>query len=193
MFMHKLLELPFLYNAMRRSHDGPIVSVIKKEMSLGEGDRILDFGCGPATNTGVFRNSFYVGVDRNYGYVKYAKEKFPRKNLIVADISRSFSLKVRFDWILGNCVFHNLSDKDALHVLQEIKSLLKNNGKLLIIDLLEPGHNNYLGKLMVSLDRGRYPRSLSHYENLFAQGFGIIRKYVIKIWCWDFCIFLMSL
>lgn len=193
MFIHRLLDYPWIYNTFRGSHHGKIEDVIKKEILISDGDWILDFGCGPATNSSILRNSFYVGVDKNAGYIKYAKAKFPREKFILADICRSFGLNAKFNWILGNCVFHGLSDEEAASALQGIKPLLKNNGRLLIVDLLNPGNDNYLGKFMVSLDRGRYPRSQIQYKDLFIQEFDIIKEYAIKIYCWDFCIFLMSL
>lgn len=189
-----LLDRPLIYNFLRKRHHGKLVDVIKKEIliEIKEGDLVLDFGCGPATNAELFGNFFYVGIDKNSRYITYARNKYPQKFFLIANICQSFGINARFDWILGNCVFHNLSDKEVIYALQELKSLLKNNGKILIIDLLKPTRDNYLGRFMVSLDRGRYTRGLIHYEKLFLQDFKIIKKYVLKIWCWDFCIFLMN-
>lgn len=168
------------------------MDVIKKEMLIKEGDWILDFGCGPGVNVKLFKNSFYVGIDKNVRYITYAKTKFPQRNFVIADICQSFGISAKFDWILGNCIFHNLSDEKMIYALDKLKLLLKRNGKILIIDLLIPAQSNYLGRFMVSLDRGRYPRSVTHYEALLLQKFSIIKKHFLKIWCWNFCVFLMD-
>jgi len=191
-FISYLLDCPSIYNFLIRCHHGKIVGVIKKEMLIKEGDWILDFGCGPGVNVRLFKNSFYAGVDKNIRYITYAKTKFPKRNFVVADICQSFGIDAKFDWILGNCIFHNLSDEKMIYALNGLKLLLKKSGKILIIDLLMPKQNNYLGRFMVSLDRGKYPRSATHYEGLFLQKFSITKKCILKIWWWDFCVFLMD-
>jgi SAM-dependent methyltransferase len=85
-----------------------IVDLLKKHGAAG--GRVLDLGCGTATQSLFFERLgySYTGVDRSPEMIQIAKEKFPDResNFLVSEISR-LNLNHKFEVIVS--LFHVLS------------------------------------------------------------------------------------
>lgn len=192
MVIDYLLSYPAVYYFWRQTHNKKLMDVIRRETKFKKGDNVLDAACGVGADSRLFEGASYVGIDSNAGYISYAKAKYPDKDFIVDDISKIIPLDERFDWILADSFFHNVSDSVVIGVLRQFQSYLKEMGSVLVIDLLLPEKSNYLGRFMVSLDRGKSVRTFRRYEELFSSIFFISKKFTLKVWCWDFCVFVLS-
>lgn len=95
----------------------------------GDGQAILDLGCGTGTLTAQLRDlgGRVLGVDSSEHMIAKAKEQFPQLEFQVCD---ALALPFRQEWdvVFSNAVFHWISDHHTL--LQNIHQALKPGGTL---------------------------------------------------------------
>jgi len=110
------------------------LDIIKQSFKDLDNERILDYGC----NTGYFLNSIQktypekhlslCGADINPHALNYARKKY--KNCTFFEITNDFFSKEQFDIIILSHVLEHVADTNSL--IEGLKRLLKNNGKLII-------------------------------------------------------------
>lgn len=128
--------------------------------------RVLDVGCGPGTNAGLFVGKDYLGVDLDPGYVARARARFgPRFRvgdaaaLDVADFGA-------VDCLFVNSLTHHLDDTAAERLLCRT-DLVTGDGRLHLIDLHLPERG--VSRRLALADRGEHPRPLDRLRDLVAR------------------------
>jgi SAM-dependent methyltransferase len=159
--LYKLWQAPF---AERK------LAPMLRQLGPTAGLRVLDVGCGPGTNAHHFLDSDYLGVDINAAYIRDAQRRFgPRFR--VADVTTMRGEPGGgFDCILLNSLLHHLPDSAVEQLLPHLASLLTDVGAVHILDLVLPRYAS-LARLLARLDRGRFPRPLARWEELFVRHF----------------------
>lgn len=156
---------------------------IEEYVMPSAGDKILDFGCGPAVILGFLPQDIeYTGIDFNEKYIKSAQEKYgSRGTFIVADVSEEKNNPFigQFDIVLAHGLIHHLSDKDAAFLVKNAYECLKENGRLITLDNVYDEKLNPVNKIALKLDRGEYIRNKSNYLNLFSN-FSEVQCNVVK-------------
>jgi len=114
------------------------------------GNRVLDLGCGTGTlaQMCIERGALVTGVDSNSGMLAVAKRNSPSAtylNISLSNLDDHFEDE-SFDIILSALVFSELTRAERLHVLKQIKRILKKGGKVLIGDEIIP--ENFLAKCL---------------------------------------------
>ena len=144
--------------------------------------RVLDVGCGPGTNTSLFAEADYVGVDINPGYISYAQKKHGRE-FVAADVtSYEVGAGQSFDFILVNSLFHHINDTDCHKILARLRACLMPYGYIHILELLSPGDHS-IAQRLADWDRGKYVRSLVAWRRLFEEHLDIVvlEPYSLKL------------
>lgn len=196
--INKLLERIFLnpavYNLYQRIARGNIAEhIIEREINQRDNSYVLDLACGAGVYSYFFNPQKYVGVDTNPRYIYFAQVRNPGRNFMIMDVRHLGFKAYSIDNIIAFGLLHHLCDGDILHMLQEAKSVLNNNGKVLMLDLLNPSSFfNIIGKILVALDRGRYVRNIDNYQGILSKHFKILKTYIIKRWPYEFCIFVLK-
>jgi ubiquinone/menaquinone biosynthesis C-methylase UbiE len=102
---------------------------------------VLDIGCGTGAHLKIYQQEkcHVYGIDLSDSMLKVARSKLGED----ADLRRCDATKTpfkenKFDLILISTVLHELSHQIRLDVLTEVKRILKNDGRLLLIDF-HPG------------------------------------------------------
>ena len=112
------------------------------------GDQVLDLGCGTGTlaQMCIERGAIVTGVDANSGMLAVARRNSPSANYLNISLSNlDEHLKDEsFDIILSTLAFSELTRAERIHVLKQIKRILKNEGKVLIGDEIIP--ENFFAK-----------------------------------------------
>ncbi len=92
---------------------------------------ILDVGCGPATTYDFAKPKSYTGIERDKGWIKKLKNKFPLANFYARDIEKDkFNINRKFDTIILLAVIEHIKNPEFL--FKEIRNSLKKNGRLVM-------------------------------------------------------------
>lgn len=162
--LYRLWQLPFVRAKLR-----PLL----EHTDLRAADRVLDVGCGPGTNSQLFRHSNYLGLDLNEKYIEAARRRYPGQ-YEVADV-RDYEPtdESTFDLILINSFLHHIDDENSSGILSRMHSLLSNNGHIHVMELVLPPARS-IGRWLAHRDRGDFPRSLAHWQQLFLDHFTLV-------------------
>lgn len=169
---YRILEYSTIYRIWQRPFARMKLRPVLEENDLSRVKRVLDAGCGPGINTRCFDRSTYIGVDINKRYVASARMRHSR-SFVVADVTRSPFREGEFDFILLNSLLHHLRDDEVNHLLGHLAELLAEDGYIHVLDLVLPERPSPARRL-ARWDRGRYPRSLSRWRQLFSDHFEIV-------------------
>ena len=106
------------------------------------GNKVLDLGCGTGTlgQMCIEKGAQVTGVDANSGMLEVAKRNSPSANYLnisLSNLDEHFSDE-SFDIILSTLAFSELTHAERVHVLKQIKRILKKEGKVLIGDEIIP-------------------------------------------------------
>jgi putative AdoMet-dependent methyltransferase len=117
-----------------------ILNMIFNEIMQKEKSKVLDIGFG----TGVLTHKLYEnghqvdGIDFSSEMIAIAITKMPRANLIEWDISNGLPdeiLSMKYDAIVSTYALHHLTDEAKIKFIQNLLSLLKDDGKIFIGDI----------------------------------------------------------
>jgi SAM-dependent methyltransferase len=132
--------------------------------------RVLDVGCGPGTNAGLFLDVDYLGVDLSPEYIAYASRKYGNRFAVVDVRSDEIPGDPTFDFVLVNSLFHHLDDDNVRSTLAALAPRLTGDGHIHIVDLEIP-ESPRIPRRLAQWDRGKYPRSLPEWKRLFGETF----------------------
>ena len=167
----RALEHPLVYAAWQRPFVQRKFAPVERYLQDHSVHRVLDVGCGPGTNAPRFAAAEYVGVDINEQYLERARARhsgrFVQADLATADLS-SFGT---FDTVLVNSFLHHLPDEAVDGLLKQLAQLLQPDGRIHILELVMPEQRLSMTRLMAMLDRGRFARPLSAWDNLCSHHF----------------------
>ena len=163
----RLLEHPAVYSTWQAPFAAEKFAPVERRLRGREIRRVLDVGCGTGTNAARFDGIDYVGIDINDRYLQIARARF-RGRFMTADLTTAdFSSLGTFDTILVNSFLHHVPDADVERILAQLARLLSRQGSVHILELVLPERKT-LAWLMARLDRGKFPRPLGRWRELFA-------------------------
>ena len=142
---------------------------------LWRGKSVLDIGCGPGINVGLFESaSRYVGIDVNEDYVRRAAQK------VAGDVSCTFihhdaleSLPINYqpDVLFCSSVLHHFSDEQVDIFFSRLRELTQREVPFLLVDLLLPDELG-IPRFLAKADRGDFARRESHWLDLLGRHLG---------------------
>lgn len=164
----RILEHPFVYRAWQAPFVEQKFAPVERNLQLATVRRVLDVGCGPGTNAARFAGLDYVGIDVNEEYLALARSRYPGR-FVQADLgSADLSGLGEFDAILVNSFLHHLPDDSVERILRQCAKLLSPTGRVHILELVLPDPPS-LATIMARLDRGRYARTVDHWNAILQQ------------------------
>src|SRR3954469_14334884 len=154
-FFTYLLEQTFVYSLWQAPFAAEKLAPILAHNDLARVRRVLDVGCGPGTNTHLFKHADYLGIDLNSDYLQSARRKHNR-SFVAADVTTYDDTAAgKFDFILVNSFLHHVNDTDADKILSRLATWLTPDGHIHIIEVVSPGDRS-LAQLLANWDRGAY-------------------------------------
>jgi SAM-dependent methyltransferase len=176
----RLFEVPWVYRAWQAPFQEQKLAPILRHNDMSAVRRVLDVGCGPGTNAPHFEGMDYLGLDINPGYIAQANERYGTRPQVpderhgmrfeVADVTRYQVRDEPFDFILVNSFFHHVGDDDSDRILAHLATLLTDDGRLHVLDLVLPP-NASPSRLLARMDRGDFPRPLPAWRELLGRHF----------------------
>ena len=98
---------------------------------------ILDIGCGTGAHLRLYQkeNCNIYGIDSSSAMLRVAKEKLGNRAILkLCNATNTGYSDNMFDLILCSTVLHEMPEQIRIEVLNEAKRILKNDGKILLID-----------------------------------------------------------
>jgi SAM-dependent methyltransferase len=172
----KVLEYPPIYNLFQKAvgADKPRRAFIAKHIAPLGRARVLEVGCGPATNCAWMpREIEYVGCDQDEKYIAYARQQYgDRAEFYAAPVGQLQELGLKpFKAVIALALLHHLSDAQVLALCDEVLPLLEPGGTLMTGDPCFVVGMKRLERFITSRDRGRYVRYPEQYRDLLARRF----------------------
>ncbi len=162
-----LLAHPWCYGIVSSLVDRYKLRAIGRLRQDFSGLRVLDLGCGIGNAARLFKGSDYTGIDINRSYISIASRSYPDLNFIAGDATR-VQWGGGFDLILINSFLHHLDNGPALEILKQSSAALRPDGRIIVQEPLRPRNSERFGRLMASLDRGKYFRTREEWDKLFG-------------------------
>jgi ubiquinone/menaquinone biosynthesis C-methylase UbiE len=141
------------------------------------GDEILDFGCGTSSLLSYLKDVkdlTYVGIDPNSHYIKKSLINFSffkNAQFYVGSIEVMDSINKKFDIIVLSAVLHHVSTEHWSSILEKLYSKLKPGGRIVLLDNVFHSNQNFISKLLISLDRGKSVVNISRYLKLVSGNY----------------------
>lgn len=166
--------------------------IIRKELKIKRGMKILDLGSGTGILSPLFSNANYVGIDLDKKLVEFSKRNYPyifRK----MDAQKLDFPNNSFNAVLIAGVVHHLSNKKTEKVFNGLKKTLKRNGKVLLIEAIPPiDRFNFFGKILRKMDEGHDIREFNDYSQMFKKHFRIKTAYKKRGGLVDYAVFVLE-
>jgi SAM-dependent methyltransferase len=165
----RILGHPFVYNHIRPLMVGGIdMSSFYRGAGVGEGDVVLDVGCGTGDALRYLGGfSRYVGLDTDARAIRFARESHPevaRVRFECAHCTARELEEVQPTHVIMSGLLHHLADAEAVDLLK----LARRSPRLVRVATVDPvylpGHP--VNNLIASLDRGRHCRRDAGYAAL---------------------------
>jgi len=169
-----LLKNPNLYRfyqkSVRRKYDEYDFFKFIFKKKIFSNIRMLDICCGDSFVLDYINEYIddYLGVDSNEEYLKKCRQQWGKFNFINLDLNEEknieYFIKFKPNFIFINGAIHHLDDK----TVKSIKSFITNyfpNSYFLSVDPIK-NNNNLLNTIMLKLDRGKFIRDKSQYDEL---------------------------
>ena len=101
---------------------------------LRQGMRVLDLGCGLATDPAYLleRGFWVVGIDQSEAALRRARALHPQLELIEGDVRALPFEPASFDYLLDRGCFHYLPSADRPAYAREVARVLRPGGELLL-------------------------------------------------------------
>ncbi|MFA7336427.1 MAG: methyltransferase domain-containing protein [Candidatus Obscuribacterales bacterium] len=168
-----VLQFPIMFELQQKALSQPTLLRAEVEKELAElnlansGDyRILDYGCGSGTYSGLCDPDRYLGIDCNESMLARAAQNNPLHTFLKAssltEISHNLDNVVH---VLMIGVVHHLTDADFINILSEIPT--DRTVKLLTIDTLKCKSGP--GWLVQLFERGDFLRAENDHRLLLDQ------------------------
>lgn len=142
--------------------------------------KILDIGCGSGEISRFFNDLDYIGIDVNPDYIEFAR-KIYKNNFEVMNAQKLRFKKRYFDYVVIIGVLHHIDDKNCNLILNEIKRVIKDTGKIIIIeDVNTQSKIDLLGNIIRKLDVGEHIRTQKEWLELLSKKINIKKQYRFK-------------
>lgn len=170
LILRKIIELNFIKQK----------KIIREVFGSQFDKKVLDIGCGTGEYSGFFKPENYTGIDISSKYISYAK-KSKKRNFLAMDATNLTFSNESFDCVLIIAILHHLSDEDAQRVLKEARRVLKQGGKILIMeDAKIQELESFVVRFIQKFDLGAYIRTPEDYKKIFLSHFIIKREWQFR-------------
>ena len=167
-----ILQFPIIFEIQQALLDQP--DLLRREVdeevhnlqSLGETFKVIDYGCGSGTYTGLFGAEHYLGIDCSEPMLMRAANQHPNHSFVQAtDLSGIRHSLEDVSHILMIGVIHHLPEWNLLSILS---SLPKNRPiRFLSIDTLKCPSGR--GRIVQLFERGEFLREEADHKRLLAR------------------------
>lgn len=143
------------------------------ELALGDGDCVIDVGCGPAYYFDRFPKVRYYGFDTEPRYIAYARRRWGDRAEFRCEVFSEKHLDQipPADAILMLGLLHHLSDDDSRGLLRLAARALAPGGRVISVDTCFEPAQGRISRWMSDNDRGEHVREPAAFVALAREAF----------------------
>lgn len=123
----------------------------------------------------IFDSSGYHGVDIDAKRIDYASHLYPDCRFSTIEESVLPASSGTYDYIFVSSVLHHISPEESGEFIKEFYRVLKDEGKIIVIEPCFFRGCNASRLFMTAFDKGKYIRSENEYINMFDKDYLKIR------------------
>jgi len=175
-------EIAEIYDRLQYSIDVS-EEIVESYLEAFSGQQLLDVGCGPGNDTGVFVDYGLnvTGMDLSERLLKLAVSNVPQSSFLLMDMRNPAIKDESFDGLWVCSSFIHIPRSDARSTFREFARILKPNG-LIFINVME-GVREAMIKSRLYLDMERFftDYSVVEFKSLIEEaGFQIVEEIIGK-------------
>jgi len=174
----RLLAAPWIYDTIRPLAVGGIdLEALARFCDVRDSDRVFDLGCGTAQLLEFIKCDAYLGVDLDPKALERASRRAgPHIRFVQGDGWDEPYRQLRPTLVLMIGLVHHTSDDIFRSLIRRLRWAPGPLPRVVTVDVsYYPGR--HLNNLLSRMDRGRYVRAPSGYEQLFrANGLRILKS-----------------
>lgn len=167
-----ILQFPAVFELQQKALSQPTLLRAEVERELAEmaqagtSFKVLDYGCGSGTYTGLFPPENYLGIDCSEPMLERAEKQHPRHDFVLATNLAGISDRIDdVGEVLLIGVIHHLHEEDLVTILSALPR--RRRIKMLAIDTLRcPGGPGWAIQLF---ERGEYLRDEADHRRLLHR------------------------
>ncbi|MBI2482138.1 MAG: class I SAM-dependent methyltransferase [Candidatus Vogelbacteria bacterium] len=172
--LKKILNIPIVWNTLQGVVGANTFKyAMYPSVFKSRSGKLLDFGCACGNSTEAFLDFDYWGVDIDREAIKDASKKFasyPNVKFEWADLAQAPYKPDFFDHVLFAGTIHHLDPRLLPLFIKNLLVSLKVGGELHIFEIIrQPQKDNFITKLFLHLDQGKYIKTESELKAIFKQ------------------------
>jgi SAM-dependent methyltransferase len=148
------------------------------------GAKILDVGCATGNASAIFKDFDYTGIDIDAGAIEFGKHRFRRfanMQFLCMDLKR-FDRTAYYDYIVFGSAGHHIPNDELLKLLKKFRELLKPGGVIGVFDQVKTGQEGAYLRFVMSIDRGKFHKTVPEYLELFSQaGLNVVEQRITTV------------
>ncbi len=177
---YKIFEIPVIYRFVRWLFNADRVrTILLSALEYRPGLRVLDIGCGTGELAQCFQSDDYVGIDVSEPYIQAAQQRH-HGQFQVLSAEHADRLKIAFDRVFVNGVFHHLPDEKVAATLLAVTHVLKPEGYVLILEAVWSSRwwdlPNYFLRW---IDRGKHVRTELQWRALLGASWRLEKAWFV--------------
>jgi SAM-dependent methyltransferase len=153
-------------------------------VSPSPGAKILDVGCATGNASAVFKDFDYTGLDVDAGAIAFAAHRFrrlPNMKFLCMDLHR-LDKPAYYDYIVFGSTGHHIPNDQLVGFLKKFRELLKPGGIIAIIDQVKTGHEPWHLRFLMSIDQGKFHKSVPEYLDLIAKAdLKVVQQQIVTV------------
>ena len=179
-----LASQPWIYalsHRIARTHRlDPVLAA--QTNGVSSGSRILDVGGGAGSAQDLWPpDCVYVCLDIDEAMVRAFRPRRSRSVAVLADATSMPISDNSVDQVLCKFVCHHIPDESLGHLFQEARRVLKDSGRLLVIEPIWRSDSR-ISRLLWRYDRGSHPRTPESLSSSVSEHFVIHHAQRLKTW-----------
>ena len=164
-----LLSNSIVYQLWQAPFNEQKIRPVRELAALWKGRALLDIGCGPGINAGVFSESKqYLGLDNNPDYIQTAQNKFPDKSFICHDVLEPLTEEFKPEVMFCSSLLHHFSDRQVAQFFGRLREAVDGEIDFILVDLILPDRK-CIARFLAKADRGDFARPLLDWEKLLQN------------------------
>jgi SAM-dependent methyltransferase len=179
-----LLGIPLVYRLTMRllRNEANRQWFIDAILAPAAGDKVIDFGCGPARILDRLHGVDYIGLDISDAYIEEARRRYRNRGMFLSGSLADWRKEPRLrgaDLFLCDGVLHHVDDPVAEEIIRLAHASLKPGGRFVFYEPCYLRYQSRMSAFFMARDRGQNIRTEDAWKRLAAHTFAHVSTHIV--------------